>query len=97
MEIIKFKKISNRKYIFPKVKVKCNNCETKLLINSIHDVETMGITYEGDSHTNALFTKCPYCGECVHLDYKKSKKLCYWARINFRKIPEYVLTWEDVK
>lgn len=73
MTIIKFPKRFKKKDLILHIKVKCENCRCKFIIDDIKDFYSTGLRFDDDMRTFA--TRCPVCERTQRLGYYQCVKI----------------------
>lgn len=75
MTIIKFPKRFKKKDLILHIKVKCENCRCKFIIDDIEDFYSTWLRFDDDMRSFA--TRCPVCG--------KDQRLGYWQCVKIHR------------
>ena len=74
MTIIKFPKRFKKKDLILHVKVKCEKCKAKFLIDDIEDFYDTGLRFD-DFDVCVFATRCPVCERSQSLEYHQCVKI----------------------
>lgn len=73
MTIIKFPKRFKKKDLILHIKVKCENCRCKFIIDDDNDYYNTGLRFDDDMRSFA--TRCPVCERTQRLEYGQCVKI----------------------